>query len=101
MQLQNNIKLDDLEYRVKREKRYNFSKYSIPIVFQRDIHEGNVSLEDADEEQSQFVNELKDMGKGKIPVLKKICFKECRIISSCKRKTFLITLKIKYFQQKI
>ena len=62
MQLQNNIKLDDLEYTAKREKHYNFCKYSLSIVFLRDIHEGNLSLEDADKEQSQLVNELKDTG---------------------------------------
>ena len=33
MQLQYNIKLDDLEYTAKRGKRYNFSRYSLPIVF--------------------------------------------------------------------
>ena len=33
VQLQNNIKLDDLEYTKKRRKRYNFSRYSLPIVF--------------------------------------------------------------------
>ena len=33
MHLQNNIKLDDVEYTVKREKDYNFSRNSLPIVF--------------------------------------------------------------------
>ena len=31
--LQSNIKLRDLEYTIKREKKYGFSKYSLPIVF--------------------------------------------------------------------
>ena len=53
MQLQNNIKLDDLEYTTKRGTRYNFSRYPLPIVFLRDIYEENLSLEDADEEQTQ------------------------------------------------
>ena len=48
MQLQSNIKLDDLEYATKRGKRYNFSRCSLPIVFLRDIQGGNLSLEDAD-----------------------------------------------------
>ena len=34
MQLQNNIKLDDLEYTSKRGK-HNFIRYSLPCVFQR------------------------------------------------------------------
>ena len=47
MQLQN-IKLDDLECPTKRGK-HSFSKYSLPVAFLRDIHEGNLSLEDPDE----------------------------------------------------
>ena len=43
-----NIKLDDLECPTKRGK-HSFSKYSLPVVFLRDIHEGNLSLEDPDE----------------------------------------------------
>ena len=31
----------------KRRKTYNFGKYSLPIVFLREIHEGYLSLEDA------------------------------------------------------
>ena len=38
MQLQKNIKLDDLEYTKKRGKHYNFGRYSLPIVFLRDTH---------------------------------------------------------------
>ena len=34
-QLQNNIKLDELEYTTKREKNYGFSKYLLLIVFKR------------------------------------------------------------------
>ena len=57
MQLQNNIKLDDLEYATKRRKNYNFSRYSLTIVFLKDIHEINLSLEYADEEKIQLANE--------------------------------------------
>ena len=46
MWLQNNIKLDDLEYTTKRGKRYNFSRYFLPIICLRDIPEGNLSLSD-------------------------------------------------------
>ena len=62
MQLQNNIKLYDLEYTVEREIYYSFSKYSLLIFFLRDIQKENLSLEDTDEENSQLVKELKDMG---------------------------------------
>ena len=70
MQLKNNIKLDNLGYTTKRGKIYSFSKYTLPIVFLRDIHEGNLSLEDANKEQTQLGDELKDMSKGKIPIEK-------------------------------
>ena len=30
------------------KKTYNFGKYSLPIAFLRDIHEGYLSLENAD-----------------------------------------------------
>ena len=38
--LQDANKKDDLDYKSKRGKTYSFSKYSLPIVFLRDIHEG-------------------------------------------------------------
>ena len=71
MQLQNNIKLDDLEYITKREKRYNFSRNSLPIVFKRHTQgEGNLSLEDTDEELIPLA-----MSKGQIPAEKRYFFK--------------------------
>ena len=75
VQLQNKIKLDDLEYTTKRRKLYNFSRYTLPITFLRDMHEGNFSLKEVDEEQIQIASELKDMGKGIISV-EKITFRK-------------------------
>ena len=37
-------------------------------MFLRDIHEGNLSLKDTNKESIQLVNDLEDMGKGKISV---------------------------------
>ena len=56
MQLQNNIKLNDLEYTSKRGKLYNFSKFFLPFVFLRDIHEGNLSPQDANELNALLAN---------------------------------------------
>ena len=39
----------------------------------------------ADKEQTQVANELKDIGKGKMPN-EKMFFKECKINYQCKRK---------------
>ena len=44
IQLLANITLEDLEYTTKRGKRYNFSRYSLPIAFLRSIHKGSFSL---------------------------------------------------------
>ena len=55
----NVIKSGELDYKSKTEKKYAFSKYSLPIVFLRDILEDNSTLTDADEEQSKLVNILK------------------------------------------
>ena len=53
------LKKDDLNYKSKHRKTYNFSKYSLPTVFLRDIHEGHLSIEGDDNKQSNFANELK------------------------------------------
>ena len=50
MQLQNNIKLDNLEYTGKRREYWNFSRNSLPIIL-RDIRSGNLSLKDTDKVQ--------------------------------------------------
>ena len=68
------IKKDDLNYKSKRGKTYNFSKYSLPTLFLRDIYEGHLSIEKADGKQSNFGNKLKNFVKG-IKTLEKRLFK--------------------------
>ena len=54
-QLQSLIKLNELGYRTKKSGRnFDFSKYSLPVVFLRDIHEGVLEIKDADKEQSKL-----------------------------------------------
>ena len=43
---------DNLNYKSKREKTYNFGKYS--------LHEEHVSLEDVNNKRSNFATELKN-----------------------------------------
>ena len=62
--MQDIIKKDDLNYKSKRGKTYNFSKYSLPTVSLRDIHKGHLSIEGPDNKQSNFANELKNFEKG-------------------------------------
>ena len=64
VELQDIIKKEDLNYKSKRIKNYNFSKYSLSIVSLRDIHEGHFSIEKANNKQSNFANELKYFLKG-------------------------------------
>ena len=45
VELQDIIKKDDLNYESKRGNIYNFSKYSLPIIFFRDINEAHLSTE--------------------------------------------------------
>ena len=97
--LQNNIRLDDLEYTTKRGKRYDFSRYPLPIVFLRDIPKGNLSIKDADKEQIQIANELKDMGKGKMPGEKKSFLKNAGLLLNAREK-ILNNLKRKLFPAK-
>ena len=58
------IKKDDLNYKSKHGKTYNFGKYSLRTVFSRDIHDEYLSLEDADNKKSNFATELKNFDKG-------------------------------------
>ena len=66
----------------------------MPILFLRDIHERNLSLEDAD--KVQLANELRDVVKVKFQ-LKKISFKKMQENLLAQEKKFLIILKEKYF----
>ena len=63
-ELQDIIKKHDLNYKSKPGKTYNSSKYSLPIIFLRDIHEGHLSIEKADNKHSTFAIELKNFDKG-------------------------------------
>ena len=64
-QLQNNIELNEPDHKAKsRKKKKNFSKYSLPIVSSGNIRKRNLSLKDANEEQSKLSNELKGVDKG-------------------------------------
>ena len=63
--LQDIINTDELHYKSKRRKVYNFNEYPLPISFLRDIHVRLLSLEDADNEQTNFAAKLKKLDKVK------------------------------------
>ena len=60
--LQDIIKNDDLNYKLKRGK-LNFA-YIYYLFFLRDTCEGHLSIEKADNNQSNFTNKLKNFEKG-------------------------------------
>ena len=67
--------------------------------FLRDIHEGHLSLKDADDEQSNFAAQIKNLGKGKKKKkLKKSSLKITLDYHLVQEKMFLITLKAYNFQ---
>ena len=49
------IKTDDLYYKSKCRKNYNFTEYALPIAFLGDIPGGYLSLKDADDEQMSLL----------------------------------------------
>ena len=57
--------------------------------FLKDIHKGNLSLKNADGEQIQITNELKDMVKGKIPVEKRSFLKNTGLFLIARGKMIL------------
>ena len=73
-EFQDIIEKDDLIYKSKREKTYNFRNYSLHIVFLRDRHKGHLSIEKTDNKKSNFANELKHFPKGTKIIEKKSIF---------------------------
>ena len=67
-------------------------------VFQRDIHEGNLSLKDADIKQNHLINELRNMQKSKIAVEEISFLKNSLFIST--REKILNNFKDKIFLTK-
>ena len=60
IELQNSIELDKLNY-----KKYDFEKVSLPSKFLRDIYTKNLSIEDADNQQSDLYKRLNNLNKGR------------------------------------
>ena len=63
--LQDIIITDNLPYKSKSRKVFNFSEYSLPFLFLGDRHEGHLLLKDTDDEQSNFAAKIKNSDKGK------------------------------------
>lgn len=46
-----------------KKTNYDFNQNSVPMVFLRIIYNGKLSLREADQEQYEFANELKNLEK--------------------------------------
>ena len=62
--LQDIIKTDELHYKSKGRKVHSFNEYYLSFVF-KTIHEGHLSLEDTDDEQSNLIAKKQNLDKGK------------------------------------
>ena len=90
------IFLFDPNYKIKLEKTYNFCKYTLPIAFLRDIHEGHLSIERADNKRSNFPNESKNFEKGTKSFEKKYFLNNLGLLFSAREK-FLERFKSRLF----
>ena len=63
--LQDIMKKDNLYYKPKSKKDYNFTEYSLAIVILRDLSKENLSLKDANDEQNNFAAKIKNVDEEK------------------------------------
>ena len=83
-----------------KEKTYSFSKYSLPIVFFKDINKRDLSLKDADNGQSNFANALTNLDKSVKPVEKKYLLNNVGLLLSTREKV-LNNFKSKIFPKNL
>ena len=69
--LQGIIHTDNLSYKSKSRKVYNFSEYYLLIAFLRDMHEEHLTLKDTDHEQKHFAAKINNLDKLQIIFNKK------------------------------
>ena len=96
VKLQDIIKNDDLNYKWKHRKTYNLGKFSLPILFSKDIHERYLSLENADHKQTHSAIELKNFEKGTKRLEKKSYLDNLGLLFS-EREKVLNTFKSRLF----
>ena len=104
-------KIKEIEKNVDREKLiyetndyiYSFRNFKTIKTFGRDIYGGKITLEKANEYQTDLLAEIIDFKKNTKPrsqeknMKKKLFFKTCIIFLRVEKK-FLMLLKVKYFR---
>ena len=73
IEIQKSIKINHSNYSLTK-RNYNFSYYLLPPVPLRDIFEKRLSINDTDEKQSLFYNEIKITKHGRLPDKKRLFF---------------------------
>ena len=105
-------KIKEIENSIDREKliyksnkyTYDFRKFQTIRTFGKDIYEGKITLEEADKDQSDLLNDIKNFSDKTRPknYKKKNKKKKLQMIICInlilQKKWFLMALKLKYFQ---
>ena len=97
MQTEKNYSLNKIKINI-----YNFKKFQRIRTFGKDIYNGEITLEEADKDQSELVEKINDFIKKTKPrnkekiQEKKMLKKTCTIFMKVE-KWFLMPLKVKYF----
>ena len=89
------LKKGDLNYKSKRGKILILVNIHYILISKWDINSRYLSLEKADNNRSSFANELKNFERGAKTLFLIFFF---LTIIWCKRKKFLLTLQVEYFQ---
>ena len=80
--LQDIVKIDD---KSKGRKVHSFNEYYLSFVF-KTIHEGHLSLEDTDDEQSNLIAQKQNLDKGKKIREKEFSWNKLRLLFDAREK---------------
>ena len=104
-------KISEIEKTIDREKlvyraseyTYSFQNFQTIKTFGRDIYNGEITLKEADEEQSSLLSEIKNFGdkikpqdEGKKKQKKKMFLKTCITFLRAEKKSLMLLI-VKYF----
>ena len=101
LKIEKNVDREKLVYEAGKHK-YDFRKFNTIRTFGEDIYEGKITLEEADEDQSDLTDKINEFNKKRRPKSDKKkqnekLFKKTCIIFLKQGKWFLMALKAKYF----
>ena len=100
-EIENSIEREKLFYKTNKY-RYDFRKFQTIRNFGKDIYDDEITLEEADEDQSDLLNSISDFKNETRPENntkkqeKKLFLKTCIIFLRVEKK-FLMLLEVKYF----